>query len=75
MSVQVHLVEIHHLPPRLRLALLWMYSTPQPERPINKEIQMYQGKAPDKSRAVFALSHSIMNEQEVPEEARSPGKP
>ena len=60
---------------RLRLALLWMYSTPQPERPINKEIQMYQGKAPDKSRAVFALSHSIMNEQEVPEEARSPGKP
>ena len=42
---------------------------------LNKEIQMYQGKAPDKSRAVFALSHSIMNEQEVPEEARSPGKP
>ena len=58
MSVQVHLVEIHTN--RLRLALLWMYSTPQPERPINKEIQMYQGKAPDKSRAVFALSHSIM---------------
>ena len=37
-----------------------MYSTPQPERPINKEIQMYQGKAPDKARAVFALSHRRM---------------
>ena len=67
--------EIAHLPP------LWFspvfFSPPPDFSPIdlNKEIQMYQGKAPDKSRAVFALSHSIMNEQEVPEEARSPGKP
>ena len=41
MSVQVHLVEIHHLPPRLRLALLWMYSTPQPES--RQEIIRAQG--------------------------------
>ena len=67
--------EIAHLPP-LRLSPVF-FSLPPDFSPIdlNKEIQMYQGKAPDKSRAVFALSHSIMNEQEVPEEARSPGKP
>ena len=67
--------EIAHLP-SLRLSPVFFSPPPDfsPED-LNKEIQMYQGKAPDKSRAVFALSHSIMNEQEVPEEARSPGKP
>ena len=62
-------MEIAHLPP-LRLSPVFFPPPPDfsPED-LNKEIQMYQGKAPDKARAVFALSH------QVPEEAGSPGKP
>ena len=57
--------EIAHLPP-LRFSPVF-FSLPPDFSPIdlNKEIQMYQGKAPDKARAVLALSHCRMPRPKV----------
>ena len=57
--------EIAHLPP-LRFSPVFFSPPPafSPED-LNKEIQMYQGKAPDKARAVLAISHRRMPRPKV----------
>ena len=57
--------EIAHLPP-LRFSPVFFSPPPafSPED-LNKEIQIYQGKAPDKARAVLAISHRRMPRPKV----------
>ena len=65
-NIAQHIIlNIAHLPP-LRFSPVFFSPPPafSPED-LNKEIQMYQGKAPDKARAVFALSHRRMPRPKV----------
>ena len=57
--------EIAQLPP-LRFSPVFFSPPPafSPED-LNKEIQIYQGKAPDKARAVLAISHRRMPRPKV----------